>query len=340
MKRIFFTLVYLSLIGTLCAQPAELTLPAQVPGTALTLTQLGKVTLEGVSPSSGSWVGVFDEDWNLAGASSLFEFGGESHLQSSPVYESDASISFDGIDCQGCETFTFILWDAASDKFYIYPNKDAIQNLDYMNAINTPTKRVDVFEDFNTIWNFTGAEFNLSGVLPVELVYFRGKLFNNQANLTWATASEINSEKFEIEYSVNGQNYKTIGEVTARGNTLETTSYNFIHKNVQKGSNYYRLKQIDVDGRYEYSKVIVIEKGGINSIISYPNPVINVMSIETETPIKSIQILDINGRLVQSKKVMDEALTQQIDLIDLPKGTYLLDVEMEGGSFARKIIKE
>ena len=116
------------------------------------------------------------------------------------------------------------------------------------------------------IWNdLTGGicgtinEFQGSGtqtVLPVELTFFTGKLEEHNIVLKWQTATETNNDKFEIEVSQDGQNFEKIGEVSGKGTTLEIQDYQSIIEGLNQGIHYFRLKQIDFDGQFSYSRII------------------------------------------------------------------------------------
>ena len=91
--------------------------------------------------------------------------------------------------------------------------------------------------------------------LPVEMLYFNAKIDGTDAILEWATASELNNDRFEVERSLDGINYEYIGEVEGNGTTDLQVVYQFIDIAPRQGLNYYRLKQVDYDGAFEYSDV-------------------------------------------------------------------------------------
>jgi len=112
------------------------------------------------------------------------------------------------------------------------------------------------------------------GVLPIKLLYFNGKLENEIVTLKWATAMEENFDKFIVERSSTGLDFKPIGEVEGLGrNIYDTqTSYTLEDKAPLLGYNYYRLKALDVDGAIEYFGVVVLKSGGVKQVSVYPNP--------------------------------------------------------------------
>ncbi len=117
-------------------------------------------------------------------------------------------------------------------------------------------------------------------IVPVELVSFNGSFFNNYVQLNWTTASENNNKGFEVEKSVgNNQSvvssWETIGFVSGLGTTTEKQDYSFADNNLSSGKSFYRLKQIDFDGTFEYSNTIEINATLPNEFVlyqNYPNP--------------------------------------------------------------------
>ena len=128
-----------------------------------------------------------------------------------------------------------------------------------------------------TVAGFYAAIPNFFGgsVLPIELSTFTGKNEKAQNLLSWKTATETNNKGFDIETSKDGVHFQALEFVKGRGTTSETQNYTFTHRLAAKESGilYYRLKQMDFDGQFEYSKIIVVRsEGKQNSIAVYPNP--------------------------------------------------------------------
>jgi len=105
---------------------------------------------------------------------------------------------------------------------------------------------------------------DVAAPLPVELISFRGKSTLEGTLLTWQTATEKNNEGFEIEHSIDGRTWDNIGFTYGNGTSNELNSYEFIHELPVSGINYYRLKQIDFDGQFEYSHIVNVELGITN----------------------------------------------------------------------------
>ena len=110
--------------------------------------------------------------------------------------------------------------------------------------------------------------------LPIELISFQGKASKSGIMLNWSTASELNNEKYIIEHTSEGKNFEPIGVVQGSGTTLTQQKYTFIHENASSGINYYRLKQVDFDGKFTFSPIISINFNKNKKTISpiYPNP--------------------------------------------------------------------
>lgn len=173
-----------------------------------------------------------------------------------------------------------------------------------------------------------------SAVLPVKWGTIAVSLVNNnQAFIEWKTSGETNNRGFIIEYSKDGMNWVGIGFEASKGmdgNTSTQSSYNFLHSSIQH-INYYRLKQVDLDGTFEYSKVYSLKVDlHTNDFTVFPNPTTNVIYFRTAaaSEIQYIKLTDISGRLV--KKI--EQKVTSINMADLPRGIYILNVMFKNGT--------
>lgn len=196
---------------------------------------------------------------------------------------------------------------------------------------------------------FSGFGAGITGnALPVTLLDFSGKLKNNSAALDWRTASEQNSRSFEIERSYDGSNFKKVGVVQAAGSSSSIRSYTFTDKDIAQDVNYYRLKQIDLDNRSEYSKVVVIRNPGSNKyafrILS--NPVADNLDIQFGTAPTgniSIRLFDISGKQVlnwQSQSGGQQRIRIDLSRLNLAKGTYVVKAKTATQEFTERIVKQ
>lgn len=178
--------------------------------------------------------------------------------------------------------------------------------------------------------------------LPVELFTFTGK-YNETPNnvlLEWTTASEHNSDKFIIEKSLDGKTYQPIGTVAATGNSAVPVNYNLTDNNPAHGLNYYRLKQVDVDAKYNYSKVVSVYVNHSGNISIYPNPVKNELYISSsELNNASVTIYNALGESVKSISGLHGAQAI-IDTKDLVNGIYFVRVQNGNFSSVKKFIIE
>ncbi len=171
--------------------------------------------------------------------------------------------------------------------------------------------------------------------LPVVLISFESRANTaGQVELFWATAEEINSDVFEIERSVEGKDFIKIGTVKARGTAAD---YFYRDIDVRSGVHYYRLKQLDMDGTFEYSPVIAATTDpNQRNIRIFPTTTKNQIFIETPNTIQR-QILVFNawGQLM-SPVISDQA----VDLTTMPPGIYFVQVKAGLEKVTARIIKD
>ena len=159
----------------------------------------------------------------------------------------------------------------------------------------------------NEIFN---AAITYETIIPVELTLFSGSYENGVVNLNWVTATEINNFGFEVERRNDYSPYESIGFINGNGTSTNRVTYNFVDENLSANKYYYRLKQIDFDGTYEYSNELEIRIEGLNAFQlhqNYPNPFNPSTVIRYQLPVSSqisIKIYDIMGKEVES--IVDE----------------------------------
>ncbi len=182
--------------------------------------------------------------------------------------------------------------------------------------------------------------------LPIELMNFRVDKVNNQdALLTWATASEQNSDMFEIERSIDSRNYNLVGKVAAAGHSHDYLSYTFTDKELPVGNNstfYYRLKLVDADGEFAFSEVRrIVFTAGENEleVTVFPNPSTDGLCqirINLDLPQNStsdIFLQDIFGRVIAEESLHLNTEPQFLNFGQkIASGTYYLVVKNEAGS--------
>ncbi len=180
-------------------------------------------------------------------------------------------------------------------------------------------------------------------ILPVELVAFRGYRDNADVVLEWVTESEENNDRFVVEHSADARDFEAIGELPGAGTTSETQYYTLKHTRALRGNNYYRLKQIDIDGSFEYSEVIVVDIQSKDLFTVRPTQADDEIHVEFyDYYDKDIELVvfDVLGR-----KRMDEVLPAgrnaiSIDVRKLDTGHYFIRMKVKGEDyFTRRFLK-
>jgi len=179
-------------------------------------------------------------------------------------------------------------------------------------------------------------QVNLDAVLPVTLTTFKAKAEGKNILLNWETRTEINNSGFAIERSENGNDFKQIGFVKGNVNTHVSILYKFIDHAPLKGNNFYRLKQVDDNGRYHYSKVKLVKFGAEPIVTMYPNPVQNelIMNGNGEPLSGTIIVLDEVGRVMLQSKI-SSADIHRLDISKLAAGIYFYRFNQLSGSFIK-----
>lgn len=174
---------------------------------------------------------------------------------------------------------------------------------------------------------------------PVELLFFRGQYEHEEVSLTWQTASEQNNSFFEVEHSPNGKDFKMLGRVTGHGTTMTLSDYKFRHAKPAAGINYYRLKQVDADEKFQYSSIVsVFVQNDDDDVAIFPNPTTGPVWLKGETHgRRTARVTDLTGKIVLEKNLSESSL---LDLSDQPNGVYFIEIQKENGKILKRIIKE
>ncbi|MEI9945674.1 MAG: T9SS type A sorting domain-containing protein [Chitinophagaceae bacterium] len=185
-------------------------------------------------------------------------------------------------------------------------------------------------------------------ILPVELSSFSAMLIDKKSTLNWTTASELNLSHFVIEKSFDGKNFTDAGMVFAYGNSTEKRSYSFLdNPGTTAGVVYYRLRSVDIDGKFEYSDTCVIkiskQAEQTISIVTYPNPVSNELRVTIpgnwQGKKVTYEVLDNHGRIIIKTEPSNSNQTETINVAGLDPGFYLARVSYNGENAVQKIIK-
>jgi len=160
--------------------------------------------------------------------------------------------------------------------------------------------------------------------LPVTLTTFEAKNEANTAQLSWKTASETNSSHFEIQRSTDSRHFNTIGQVNSNQNSVKLQSYNYSDSNLPSGTYYYRLKMVDNDLTNTLSKIVSVKMVSKDIVTVYPNPVARKLTIQSETKILNLEIVNAAGRKILSANPEKNIL--ELDVTSWTNGIYIMRI--------------
>ncbi|MCG8330408.1 MAG: T9SS type A sorting domain-containing protein [Chitinophagales bacterium] len=208
-------------------------------------------------------------------------------------------------------------------------------------SINYSGSTSMINNDSSSFFGYTGGDPTGSGgpcsggtcsnaaLLPIELLTFKGRQQSNSLLLEWSTATEINNDYMLIEHATDGRHFTEIGKVAGAGTSTTIQHYSFKHEQAVNGINYYRLKQVDYDGKFTYHHIIPVTfEGGAGIVSIFPNPAndrLNIqLSVWTEGEL-SMQILDKKGRIIEEEQQPASNIIS-MDVHTLQSGMYFLRI--------------
>lgn len=194
------------------------------------------------------------------------------------------------------------------------------------------TARVKIESIGNIFFDINDADFSIDGTLPVSWISFTAeKTGARSALLKWSTANEINNNYFAIERSADGINFKALGSVSANKQNQIQNNYSFVDNFIPGGINYYRIKQVDNDGRSSYSSQvrINIDANGVSWTLA-PNPARDKTTIiftENANPVQ-ISINNTAGKEVFQKRLASVSAGDRLDIVvnNFAKGIYFVKI--------------
>lgn len=193
--------------------------------------------------------------------------------------------------------------------------------------------------------NFT-VKFTSNITLPIELIDFRGEAttFGNQ--LYWTTVSERGNSRFEVESSIDGETWNTIGSVNGAGNSTTQLPYSFLDEYPEDGITYYRLRQVDFDENHSYSNVVAIDRKLTSSVAIAPNPFNNELTVKIDAKRSgnhTLSFVSMVGVRMDKTFLLDRGLnTLRLNIEnELAQGVYLVEVIDESGVklYSSKLVK-
>jgi hypothetical protein len=239
-------------------------------------------------------------------------------------------------------SFTGLLWDWSGPASFT-------SNVQNPKVSNTGTYQLIVTNISNGCKDT--ANTNMQIALPVKLVSFTAMLNNNniKVDLKWVTSTEANASHFVIERSTDGHIFSDAGMVFAFGNTTEQKNYQYTDNigSLNTTVIYYRLRQVDIDGRFDYSatRIIRIDKQSENTItlLTYPNPVTSELRITIPNNWQgkkvTYEIVNANGLVSGESQVGSSSQTETLNVSTLAPGLYTIKASCGDQSAQQKLIK-
>jgi hypothetical protein len=189
--------------------------------------------------------------------------------------------------------------------------------------------------------------FGQATTLPVELVQFVATLNpDGTVKLSWATAQEMNSASFDIERSADLTSWNKIGNVIAKGYSSTTTNYSFTDQFPLAGTGYYRLKMIDLDGKFLYSEVVSVSSDqNSQPLVVYSNPFIDQIRVKVNVDRAEnllFTVSDIVGKTYLKQSYNAQAGDNLVDLVPAGAASGMYILHIEGSTYAQtvKLVKQ
>ncbi|MCC9166748.1 T9SS type A sorting domain-containing protein [Pontibacter harenae] len=191
---------------------------------------------------------------------------------------------------------------------------------------------------------YTVASTNNMMPMPVELLHFTAKAStNNTVNLNWATASEKDNDFFAVERSMDGKNFTEVARVKGAGSTSSRTNYTFTDNRPYSGTSYYRLKQVDFAGTFEYSSLQAVSLSSSQQIVLsvYPNPAqgknvdLLVQGLEMSEE-ATVLVTDLTGKRIINQPLQEHAVT--LATSNLKSGIYIVSLVSKSGTQTQKLV--
>lgn len=186
-----------------------------------------------------------------------------------------------------------------------------------------------------------------SGTLPVEWISFTAEEINHQeVKLEWVTGAELNNDRFEIEKQLKHGEFQKIGEVASPGNSTNPRIYQHFDNTPMTSTVYYRIKQVDFDGTFEYSTTVEVnfDFNGNDAYAVYPTPADKEITIEALNDTQQAHeysVLDLQGKEIMSGELEGGVSFVKVDITNLAEGNYFIKIiSPEEEVYHLKFVKE
>lgn len=185
-----------------------------------------------------------------------------------------------------------------------------------------------------------GSKSSAVNPLPIELLSFEAKPYNNEVLTKWQTASEINNDHFDVERSLNAVLFEHIGTVKGSGTTYTKHEYNFIDPKPYSGVSYYRIKQVDADGKAAYSNMVAVDLSKTLDYVIYPNPNHGQFTLEGSLGNAEVLLYNMLGQKVEHGIESRTPHTIKVNCSTLSSGVYFINVKTKTDTKTHKLVIE
>lgn len=257
----------------------------------------------------------------------------------------NASISFTDLQSgtlaytNGVSIFKYNITNASTDLSQPNANGNVYRLVVATSPANLASPTYNIFNDYNLV-------VASNSLMPVKLVSFNGSYSNGLATLNWETSQEINNDHFELYRSFDGQQFDLVATIAGAGTSFVPKYYSFRDGIGTKASDvYYRLKQVDIDGKASFSNIVRLSIGdGNESFRIYPNPVVNNFTATfnaSNAGNATLLIRNVNGQTVYSKtlNILKGNNAVSVQVPQLMRGMYYVSVVNEELNFNTKMQK-
>ncbi|MEZ4946014.1 MAG: T9SS type A sorting domain-containing protein [Cyclobacteriaceae bacterium] len=218
---------------------------------------------------------------------------------------------------------------------------DGFADNDVTPIVGSVSNGIAVFSNVNFVSGdrFTLGNTDASAPLPIELVMFKASAAKDAVKLNWTTASELNNDYFNVERSLDGEQWQLIATVAGAGTTNRTNAYETIDYQPIEGVSYYRLRQTDFDGEFSFSPIERVNFTGENTMQVFPNPSNGIFYLANspQLDVESIRVLNSLGQMVFP--LIQKEGDISVDLSQLPNGIYILQVWNGSSLTSRRLVK-
>lgn len=183
--------------------------------------------------------------------------------------------------------------------------------------------------------------FSETAALPIQLSSFTGKSTGKTVVLQWTTQTEQNVAHFEVERSTDGTHFALIATVTAEGNSSTPEDYTATDEQPSRGINYYRLRTVDLDGKFSYSPIIIVRSDNAAAPTLFPNPAASYFRLAAGSdPIREVNVYDLAGRRALGMLNPVNSNLVYVPCSGLAQGVYFVEIKTANGRYVLRLIKK